>query len=355
MSSDDLVVPLEPLETWYTRRTTEVLTEVVALVRREASTAEQAALLETTFASFSDELAEQPSCWPAIHLPLLVYHALRGDDAPALPVAVATTCLFAGFDVLDDLADGDAPAAWQAYRPAELQLAALTLLCALPTLALRAGGVPAPARAALLDTIAGGGLRIAAGQQQDLRLMGSAAPAAASAEAALARGGEELGLFAGLAAQHAGATSAAVEAWTEFGRGLGALWQLRADWDDLFGPAPSKDLANGARTLPIALALRHLRGEAHADLLTLLARAREDPTARPAVRAMIARSGATWHVAWLGQVYGQRARRALGAAAPSGPAVAILEQLIADDLPGSRAPSSTTAISSSTSTITSAR
>jgi len=70
---------------------------------------------------------------------------------------------------------------------------------------------------------------------------------------------------------------------------------------------------------------------------------------------MIARSGATWHVAWLGQVYGQRARRALGAAAPSGPAVAILEQLIADDLPGSRAPSSTTAISSSTSTITSAR
>jgi geranylgeranyl pyrophosphate synthase len=323
------------LAAWYARRADAVLSEAAALVQRQAQTPEQAALLDTAFAGLRAIVTGGARYFPAIHLPLLVHHAVRGDDTPALPLAVATTCWFVGCDVLDDLADGDLPAAWRGYRPAEIQLAALTFLCALPALALAALDAPAARRAPLLDTIAQGGLRMAAGQQQDLRLTGSTTPDAAAAEAALARSGEEIGLFSRLAAQLADVAPATVEAYTRFGRALGAVWQLRNDWDDLFGPAPSKDLANGTRTLPIVLGLVHRRGAAREEYLALLERAREDPTARAAVCEAITHSGAAWHVVWLGQVYGHRARRALAEAAPRGPAGAILEQLIDDGLLGS--------------------
>jgi len=334
MRGADPVVPLAPLDAWYARRTDAVLSEAAALVQRHAHTPEQAALLDTAFASLRAAVAGDPRYVHAIHLPLLVYHAECGDDTPALPLAVATTCWSAGCDVLDDLADGDLPAHWQAYRPAEIQLAALTLLCALPTLALAALDAPAARRATLLDTIAQCGLHMAAGQQQDLQLAGSAAPEAAAAEAALARSG--IVMYPRLAAQLADAAPATVEAYTRFGRALGALRQLRMDWEDLFGPAPSKDLANGTRTLPIVLCLAHRRGAAREQFLALLERARSDPTARGAVRAAIGSSGAAGHVVWLGQVYGQRARRALAEAAPRGPAGAILERLIDSGLLGSR-------------------
>ncbi len=306
-----------------------VLVEAEACLDRYAATPEQAVLLRAGVTAFRQQAEALPDLVPAIHLPLLVYSAICGTEAPALLLAAATTLLYVGIDLCDDLADGDLPPYWAGYRPAEVQLASATLLAALPQRVLAALAAPAATGAALQATLAQGLLRMSAGQQQDLRLADSPRPDPRAVEASVAaKSGAELALFAALAAQLAEAPPALVEQYVAFGEALGTAGQLGSDCADLFSAPHGKDLANGTRTLPIALYLERLDEAARADALDLLDRARHDDAARTAVRERLTRAGVLRRVALVIEVHCQRARRALAAAAPREPAASRLRTMI---------------------------
>src|SRR5204863_7961900 len=84
-------------------------------------------------------------------------------------------------------------------------------------------------------------LQMIAGQHRDVRAAGTADVTAQSVEDSVAsKSGEELALFAGLAAEFAGAHREAIDHYATMGRALGTAAPLASDCKDLFASSPSK-------------------------------------------------------------------------------------------------------------------
>ena len=126
---------VEGTTAWYLESRDQVLLLAETFGLAQAISPEQRRLLGTALAGLRSQIGEHPFL-PFIHLPLLVYAGLRGDDKPARPLAVVTCLLFLGFDILDDLADGDLAGRWDGYRPAEIKFVATGLLSTISLLAL---------------------------------------------------------------------------------------------------------------------------------------------------------------------------------------------------------------------------
>ena len=310
-------------------RREQVLALAEALVGRYAAP-HQRELLATALLGLRDPaLDDPPFQFAAVHVPLLVYAALRGDDEPAHPLAAATALLHLGIDVFDDLADGDLPGHWAGHRPAEINLAAATLLAALPQLALTDIPAPPTRLVAMQRSMAQGALRLSAGQQRDLAMAGSDGVSPGDVEASVVdKSGEELAMYAALAAHFAGAPPRLVDLYATLGREIGTGRQFAEDCYDLFAAPHSRDLAAGTRTLPIALYLERLPAEERAGVLVLLDEARTDPAAQDALRRRLRRAGILRQSAIIIEVYCQRARRLLEQAAPREPGHGGLHALI---------------------------
>ena len=308
-------------------RTEHVLTEAEALVSRHACTRHQRQLLNIALVGLKAQSREME--FPAyIHLPLLVYAGLCGDHRPAVSLAAATSLIFLGMDIMDDLADGDRPAHWAGHSPGEINLAGATLLCALPQLALAEQDVPPHRLAAMHETLAQGLLRIGAGQQRDLAMVDSADASADEVEAVLHAKGEEMAIFAALAAHLGEASPESVKAYASLGGSIGIAGQLASDCYDLFTDADSRDLMHGTRTLPIVLHLERQTIEERVLFLALLERAREDEGVRSVVRERLRTAGALRHCAFMVEVRCQRARRTLEQLSPLEPARTGLRAMI---------------------------
>jgi len=266
---------------------------------------------------------------PFIYLPRLVCAGLTGDAEIALPLSVATTLLFLGVDILDDLADGDLPSYWKGYQTSQIQLVSATLLSSLPQIAISELEVSETCRDALQRTLAQGLLRMSAGQYQDLSMNGKDNVSSQEVEASVAaKSGEELALFTALAAQFSGAPPDLVKVYTDMGRAIGTAGQLASDCYDIFQAEKSKDLANGTRTFPIALYLEKKTLEERKLFLDLLERAKESEGVVDMIRATLHSSGILRLSAFVVEVYCQRARTLLTAAAPRDIAVSGLEKFI---------------------------
>ena len=249
---------------------------------------------------------------PFIGLPMLIYGSLRGNQEPAVPLAVATSFTYLGADILDDLADGDLPSHWEGYNPWEINLAGVTLLCVLPQLILAELDVPPTCRLAMQRSLAWGYMRMSAGQQRDLVSADVSNISAEDVEASVAaKSGEEVALFAILPAQMAEAPADVVSAYADLGRALGTGGQLNSDYHDLFVAKHSRDLASGTRTLPIALHLEDLVGDEREEFLTLLNEAREDTAVHRQVRERLVESFAFRYFLFRIEVHHRRALRAL--------------------------------------------
>ncbi|HZQ34495.1 MAG TPA: polyprenyl synthetase family protein [Dehalococcoidia bacterium] len=305
-----------------------------ALVRRQCEDEAQRALLQAALAKIGGHLQRPPpppfylSC---VHVPLLVYAALRGEQESALPLAVACLFVHAGLDLLDDVMDGDLPDAWRS-RPAQAVLAGATLTGALAPLALLA--LPAPPRTvlALQRLLAEAGLALSAGQQGDLAAARTAQipPGVAVAHLAERKTGAELALYAALAARLGGAKRGVGDRWTAFGRALGAARQLRTDCFDLFAAEQSRDLSAGTRTLPIALCHDALAEAERPAFLDLLRRAQRDAAAQRTIREKLVATGILQSSALVVESYCQRARDALAATGAREPAASELQAMIDD-------------------------
>jgi len=309
-------------------RSEEVLSCAEVFALDQARTDRQRQALQVSLVGLREETARSEIPPPYVHLPLLVYGCIQGEDGAAVPLAAATSLLFLGIDLIDDLADGDLPPRWEGHRPAEITLVAATLLCALPQRLLAGLHAPSEVRAALLETAATGLLRMSAGQHDDLAHAGAALPDPDLVEASVAaKSGEEVAMFATLAALLAGALDHLIEVYAEIGRCIGTGGQLASDCHDLFQAAWSHDLANGTRSLPIALHLARLEAAERAGFLALLDEAREDRAAQEAVRNRLRSAGELRRCAFIVETYCQRARRLLDGVSPREPAASGLRHL----------------------------
>jgi geranylgeranyl diphosphate synthase type I len=278
-------------------------------------------VLQAHFKIEREQAAAQPEM-SAIQMPLLVHEAITGNERAALPVAAACTLFFLGADLYDSILDHELPPYWRTRDSAEVNLAATTLLAALPQLSialLRKEGTP-PARLwALSHLLADTILELNAGQHEDVlfpnlenvsledsRLM--AERKSGSAGALLAKAGAVLATEDPLT----------IEAYAAFGLCFGTAKQLINDVWDIWGEDTSRDLLNGKRTLPIVHALSTLRGEQRERLQNLLAVARESAEHHDEVRALLAAAGSVRYTALIVWLYQQQAQNHLAVASPPG-------------------------------------
>jgi geranylgeranyl pyrophosphate synthase len=278
-----------------------------------------------------EQAAAQPEM-SAIQMPLLVHDAITGDERAALPVAAACTLFFLGADLYDSILDHELPPYWRTRDSAEVNLAATTLLAALPQLSialLRKEGTP-PARLwALSHLFADTVLELNAGQHEDLLFPNWENVSLEDSLAMVKRkSGAPNALFARVGAVLATEDTLTIEAYAAFGSCFGIAKQLINDAWDIWGTDESQDLLNGKRTLPIVHALSVLRGEQRERLQNLLAVARKSVEHHDEVRSRLAAAGSVRFTALIVWLYQQRARRHLSAASPQGPAGRELQMLL---------------------------
>jgi geranylgeranyl pyrophosphate synthase len=248
---------------------------------------------------------------PPLRIAGLVYEAITGKRAP-LRLATAAALIHVGAGLHDDVADGDLPGG----RAQQAQALLISGVC-LATLAPRAvctlvrhARMPR-ALAALWDGLE----MMAAGQRRDIALFGEARPDPREVEAALAKTCGEIAFSAALGAIAAEQDDAAVAAWQSFGADVGYGLQLASDCQDV-ADSESRDIASGARTLPIAFALCELSEPQRGALNDALRRARDDRTAHAQARAAILNTRALHASLTLVEARIARAERTVAELAP---------------------------------------
>lgn len=322
---------------WISARGQEVLAEAEGFALSLAVSDSQRELLRTGLVGLHAQVKswnppgrkDQAVLPPFIYLPLFVCAGLCGDDRPAIPLAAATSLLFLGLDIFDDVADGDCPAHWNGHSPTDMNLLAATLLCSIPQLIIANLKASPYQLCAMQRSLAAGLLRMSAGQQRDISSAGAENFGVNDTIFTVAsKSGEEVGMFALLAAQLARATVEQSHAYTEFGRAIGTAGQLASDCYELFNDWAARDFAHGARTLPVALYLERLKRDERPNFLALLERARYDEASRTEVRKSLRGAGVLRLCAFIVETYCQRARRSLAEAAPLEPAYEGLRMMI---------------------------
>ncbi len=282
-----------------------------AFISSQIENERQRSLLHSALISLQNDAAEEPFI-PFIHIPLTVCAAIRGEFETAYPLAMTTTLLFLGIDILDDLADGDTREFWKGYKREEINLAAVLLLCSLPQIAIADFKISAKCRNSLYKTLADSFLQMSSGQQKDIEFTKTSLRTVDEIEqSVIKKTGEELALFITLAAHFAGADRKTAEAYTKFGRFLGTAIQFVTDCHDLFEAPFSRDLMHGTRTLPIAFHLERKTGEERDVFLKMLGEAEQDTTFHENVRQKLKDGGDLRCTAFVTELYCQRALNAL--------------------------------------------
>jgi len=258
-----------------------------------------------------------------------VYAAASDDATWRTDLAALSHVLWTAFDVLDDIADGDAAAKWPAFGQAELGVMATSLIAATAH-EMAAALTDDPAiRARLHVRIARGIREMGDGQIADLADTGRDDLTAARVATAVAgKTGAECALFTGLGATLAGAPPARLAAYETFGVEYGMANQYATDLVELFGDDVCRDVVNGTRTLPIVLHLERLAGAERAAFVRALDEARHDPAAAASVRATLASSPAVRATVLQIMIHIERARAALASAQPSEAGAELLERFL---------------------------
>ena len=268
------------------------------------------------------------------HLPLISAAAVRPDGPPPLQLATATTLLWAGLELYDDVTDGDLSESLKDRPDYELVFTAFGLACLLPAALVTELEMPPGRQAEMQRRISGHLLRAFAGQQHDLRHVdGDSVTTAQVAEAVRGKNGEPCALFAALGALAAGAPPAVVEAYERFGRTLGEVAQYQSDFWELFHDEDSRDLRQGNRTYLVVSALERADSRERTELLDLLRRVRTDPRVAPTLREILRQ--ARYVAPWREAVHSAATAGldALQSAAPAEPAASLLRRMILERTP----------------------
>jgi geranylgeranyl pyrophosphate synthase len=265
-----------------------VLSSIEEIIAEISVSPQQRALLQTAVVGLQRSVvsnAESGDRIPSIDLRLGVYAAITGSDEAAVSLAAAGALVCLSVKLFDDLADGDRQSHWAGYSAGEINLAAATVLSALPQLILARLDLTPPRRLRMQQILAEGLLRISAGQQVDLALTGTHEVSVAEVEAAvIGKTGERFATYCRLAAEMAAASPQAMADSAAFGREIGVARQLISDCHELLVDPECRDITHGARTMPIVAHINRLSGADRSRFLDCLDRARTDRRAEQSVR-----------------------------------------------------------------------
>ena len=152
--------------------------------------------------------------------------------------------------------------------------------------------------------LARGFFKMASGQHTDLFCAGTATVSPGRIEDSVRlKAGEELAVFALLAALHASASEDEVKRCISLGKAVGTAMQLTTDAIDLFAAPWSRDLAKGTRTLPVALYLDSLTKTGREDFIKVLHQARTDRISQDVVRRRLVEGGVLQKMACITEMY----------------------------------------------------
>lgn len=308
----------------------DVVAGALQFIRDHVADAALARLLSDAVHGLDSQIKDDKAMLPFIHLPLAIYGAIRGNPAPARDLAVITTLLFLGIDILDDIQDDDLPDHWAGHRPAEIHMAAATFLASLPQLGISKLPILPLAKVRMMACLSEGLLKMSGGQLNDLRMAGADCVSPEAVEASVvSKSGAECAAIAMLAAHMAGVSEETAKRYGELGSALGTAGQIASDCHDIFQSSHSKDLANGTRCLPVAVYLSRLDGSDRTAFLHLLDEARESPAACELIRRDLRAKGVLRFCAFIVEVYCQRARDILAGLGLSDADRVPLERMIA--------------------------
>ncbi|MEU3564761.1 polyprenyl synthase [Kitasatospora sp. NPDC006786] len=221
-------------------------------------------------------------------LGMAVLGAITGEPRPAAAVCAVSRLWWAGAEALDDLADGQGPAASSGRSElARTTLAAVACGSTLPHWVVDRQSTAPDIRLAWEQELVRTALDALEGQLADIAEPADSAVTWRSVMVCYrGKSGAAYGRDAVLAARLATDRPEALRSWRTFGELFGVLRQLGNDGV----PSPAQefeDLANGTRTLLLAHALEAATPAHREHLLGLRARAGTDPGARGELRTAL--------------------------------------------------------------------
>ena len=266
-------------------------------------------------------------------LPILACEASGGDPCRAAPVAAAWRLVRLAAKLFDDVEDGEPNG-----QPAEaINLATgLLFVARLALNELAAREIDLDLVRCLDRALNRAMLRACAGQHGDLVAsqvgMASIDPEA-WLEIALAKSGELLAWAAWAGALVAGADEHILACYRKYGSHLGVLLQVADDFNGVWHPEGTSDLAAGRPTLPVCYGLSVAEARERDFLQALLEQAVEgDDAAEAQARQLLVDLGAQAYLLVVGQVQRRQALEALrsaGCASPAGQQlVALLDRVL---------------------------
>lgn len=284
----------------------------------------------------AEAAAEKYPDWPLLALPggLCAAFGVPAERAEAL---LAGAVLFYGAaDVTDDAQDGDLQAdPWG--EPPWHKGVNLGNALAFAALAGFLDAVGPEGAWAMAHAFSDAGVRMASGQHLDFELGpgGSAHGEDEYLQCIEGKSGGSLGLFCAAAGLAGERPEAEIEQLDDLGRCVGAAIQIRSDVQEIWSDVPSRDMANGKRTLPVIYALTTLDEPGKARLRELMG----DPARKPELVALLGTIGAASYCDLRIQMYGAQALMALSRLDIDEQAHAELRELVAGlSEPASRVP-----------------
>lgn len=266
-------------------------------------------------------------------LPVLTCQASGGEPRTAVPVAEAWQLARLAAKLLDDVEDGESkPASAEvvSFATGLLFAASLTLR---ESLAL---GVSGDRVLRLEQAFHRAGLRACAGQHADL-IAGQSGTGGADPdtwlEIARDKSGRLLGWAAWAGALVAGADESTLSSYHDYGCHLGVLLQVADDFNGVWSPDSTCDLATGHPILPVCYALHVAEGKERDRLEVLLGRAAQgDRAAEAQAQQLLIDLGAQGYTLVVAKVQHQHAVLSLRRAGCVSPAdqrlVALLDRMM---------------------------
>ncbi|MFE7530921.1 polyprenyl synthetase family protein [Kitasatospora sp. NPDC057542] len=279
MSPTETAEPLIVPPDWFAAVGTEIAVVLEDLRRDHPGLADAAAGLLA---------ADGGSRSPFRLLGMAVLGTLTGEPRPAATVCAVSRLWWAGAEALDDLADGQGPAAPRGRSElARTTLAAVACGSTLPQWVIDRHSTAPDIRLAWEQELVRTALDALEGQLADIAEPADDAVTWRSVMACYrGKSGAAYGRDAAMAARLATDRPETVRSWRTFGELFGVLRQLGNDGV----PSPAQefeDLANGTRTLLLAHALEVAAPAHRKHLLRLRARVGTDPGARAELRAAL--------------------------------------------------------------------
>jgi hypothetical protein len=254
-----------------------------------------------------------------VALPLYLSDAEVGAIRRAETLSAALLLLEAGIYALDHLMDNELCGPLASLPKAAVMTAATCFLSYIPHRIIAELDCDIVLRERLAASLYEGLAQIGHGQLLDVSFTVDKMPSPQLVErCVIGKTGARRGLYARMAAQLAGQSVEATEAYAAFGNSLGVARQLNSDIEDIFAAESSRDVESGACTLPFAFYFADVDPSEAEQMIKFIGGARYDPAALSVVRSRLRDSGALRKTLVRKEAFCARALQYLRAASKDG-------------------------------------